>query len=98
LSLSPLSLHDALPIWLSLEEAVERPRLHVERDGKTSFEPGFSEREERALLALGEQAHAWPERNLFFGGVHAARAHPRGKVEGARSEEHPSELQSLTHL
>ena len=38
---------------MSLEAAVEAPRLHVERDGKTSFEPGFTEHEERALLALG---------------------------------------------
>jgi gamma-glutamyltranspeptidase / glutathione hydrolase len=68
---------------LSLEDAVAAPRLHVERDGKTSFEPGFSEREERALLALGENVHAWPERNLFFGGVHAARRHPKGEVDGA---------------
>jgi gamma-glutamyltranspeptidase/glutathione hydrolase len=68
---------------MSLEDAVKAPRLHVERDGKTSFEPGFTEREERALLALGERAHAWPERNLFFGGVHAARRNPKGNVEGA---------------
>lgn len=68
---------------MSLEAAVEAPRLHVERDGKTSFEPGFTECEERALLALGETVHAWPERNLFFGGVHAARRHPKGGVEGA---------------
>jgi gamma-glutamyltranspeptidase / glutathione hydrolase len=68
---------------MSLEQAVEAPRLHVERDGKTSFEPGLSEREERALLAQGEQAHAWPQANLFFGGVHAARRHPKGGVDGA---------------
>jgi gamma-glutamyltranspeptidase/glutathione hydrolase len=68
---------------MSLEEAIERPRLHVERDGKTSFEPGFSEREQRVLLGLGERVHAWPERNLFFGGVHAVRCHPKGGVEGA---------------
>lgn len=68
---------------LSLAEAVGRPRLHVERDGKVSFEPGFSEREERALLALGGRAHAWPGTNLFFGGVHAARAYPKGAIEGA---------------
>jgi gamma-glutamyltranspeptidase/glutathione hydrolase len=69
--------------FMSLEAAIEAPRLHVERDGKTSFEPGFTEHEERALLALGETVHAWPERNLFFGGVHAARRHPKGGVEGA---------------
>jgi gamma-glutamyltranspeptidase/glutathione hydrolase len=68
---------------MSLEDAVEAPRLHVERDGKTSFEPGFGEPEERALFGLGDRAHAWPERNLFFGGVHAARRHPKGGVEGA---------------
>jgi gamma-glutamyltranspeptidase/glutathione hydrolase len=68
---------------MTLEQAVEAPRLHVERDGKTSFEPGFTEREERALVALGEQVHAWPERNLFFGGVHAVRRRPKGGVEGA---------------
>jgi gamma-glutamyltranspeptidase / glutathione hydrolase len=67
----------------SLEEAVEAPRLHVERDGTTSFEPGFSEHVEAAFRSLGEQAHAWPERNLFFGGVHAARRHADGGVEGA---------------
>jgi gamma-glutamyltranspeptidase / glutathione hydrolase len=68
---------------MSLEDAVEAPRLHVERDGKTSFEPGFPEAVQADLLALGDKAHAWPERNLFFGGVHAARRHPKGEVEGA---------------
>jgi gamma-glutamyltranspeptidase / glutathione hydrolase len=68
---------------MGLDEAVEAPRLHVERDGKTSFEPGLPEAAQAELLALGDRAHAWPERNLFFGGVHAARRHPRGGVEGA---------------
>jgi gamma-glutamyltranspeptidase/glutathione hydrolase len=68
---------------MNLEAAVEAPRLHVERDGKTSFEPGLTEREERALLGVGENVHAWPERNLFFGGVHAARRHYKGGLEGA---------------
>ena len=68
---------------MPLEEAVEAPRLHVERDGKTSFEPGLPEAAQAEFLALGEKAHAWPERNLFFGGVHAARRSPTGDVEGA---------------
>jgi gamma-glutamyltranspeptidase/glutathione hydrolase len=67
----------------SLEEALEAPRLHVERDGKTSFEPGLPEAAEAEFLALGDQAHAWPARNLFFGGVHAARRNANGSVEGA---------------
>jgi gamma-glutamyltranspeptidase/glutathione hydrolase len=68
---------------LSLEDAIEAPRLHVERDGTVSFEPGLPEEAAAAFRALGEQAKAWPERNLFFGGVHAARRHAKGGVEGA---------------
>ncbi|HET7211787.1 MAG TPA: gamma-glutamyltransferase, partial [Methyloceanibacter sp.] len=68
---------------MSLEEAVEAPRLHVERDGTVSFEPGLSPQAARAFAALGDKAHAWPERNLFFGGVHAARRDRKGGVDGA---------------
>jgi len=68
---------------MSLEDAVAAPRLHVERDGTTSYEPGFPEAAESAFQALGERARAWPERNLFFGGVHAARWNERRGVEGA---------------
>src|SRR6185312_13793828 len=68
---------------MSLEDAVGAPRLHVERDGKTSFEPGLLETMQADLLALGEKAHAWPARNLFFGGVHAARRDPKGGMDGA---------------
>jgi len=72
-----------LDFRLDLEQAVEAPRLHVERDGRTSFEPGLAEAAQAELLALEETAHAWPERNLFFGGVHAARRHADGGVVGA---------------
>ena len=68
---------------MRLEEAVEAPRLHVEKCGTVSFEPGLPEAAEAEFLALGEKAHAWPARNLFFGGVHAARRHGTGGVEGA---------------
>ncbi|MGV1013939.1 MAG: gamma-glutamyltransferase family protein [Methyloceanibacter sp.] len=68
---------------MDLAQAVEAPRLHVERDGTLSFEPGLPEAAQAAFLALEEKAHAWPERNLFFGGVHAARRHAKGGVEGA---------------
>ncbi|MGH6735560.1 MAG: gamma-glutamyltransferase family protein [Methyloceanibacter sp.] len=68
---------------MSLEDAVMAPRLHVERDGTTSFEPELSEEAVTAFNALGEKAHAWPAQNLFFGGVHAARRHGDGGVEGA---------------
>jgi gamma-glutamyltranspeptidase/glutathione hydrolase len=68
---------------MSLDAAVEAPRLHVEKGGTVSFEPGLPEAAQAELLALGDQAHAWPERNLFFGGVHAAHRYGDGGVEGA---------------
>ena len=66
---------------MSLEAAVEAPRLHVEKCGTVSFEPGLPEAER--LIALRPEAHVWPEANLFFGGVHAARRLSNGRVEGA---------------
>jgi gamma-glutamyltranspeptidase/glutathione hydrolase len=68
---------------MNLEDAIEAPRLHVERDGRISFEPGLPEEAQAEFLALGDKAHAWPELNLFFGGVHAARRNGKGDVDGA---------------
>ena len=58
---------------MSLEEAVTAPRLHLEKCGTLSFEPGLPEGAQAIFRALEDKAHAWPEANLFFGGVHAAR-------------------------
>lgn len=68
---------------MRLDAAVEAPRLHVEKGGTLSFEPGFSEKEAAALLALAPEAQVWPEQNLFFGGVHAVRRLADGSLEGA---------------
>ena len=68
---------------MSLEDAVAAPRLHLEKCGTLSFEPGFPEAAQAAFLELEDKAHAWPEANLFFGGVHAARRFGDGGVEGA---------------
>ncbi len=68
---------------MSLEAAVEAPRLHLEKCGTLSFEPGLPEAVESVFRALEDKAHAWPERNLFFGGVHAARRFGDGGIEGA---------------
>jgi gamma-glutamyltranspeptidase/glutathione hydrolase len=65
---------------MDLEAAVCAPRMHVEKSGKLSYEPGL---DMGAALEEGADIHAWPERNLFFGGVHAARRHPDGRLEGA---------------
>ena len=68
---------------MSLEDAVAAPRLHLEKCGTLSFEPGLPEAAQAAFLTLEDKAHAWPAPNLFFGGVHAARRFGDGGVEGA---------------
>jgi gamma-glutamyltranspeptidase/glutathione hydrolase len=67
----------------SLADAVEVPRLHVERDGMISFEPGLPEAAQAEFLARQDKAHPWPAASMFFGGVHAARRFGDGGVEGA---------------
>ena len=68
---------------MRLEDAVTAPRIHVERCGTTSYEPGLSEAAEAAFRALEDKARPWPAQNLFFGGVHAARWHEKRGPEGA---------------
>lgn len=68
---------------LALEEAVAAPRLHVEKCGTVSFEDCLPEAERAALLEAFPQAEAWPQPNMFFGGVHVARRSARGGLEGA---------------
>ena len=69
----------------ALEDAVAAPRLHVEggREPMLDFEDRFAERDRAALLADWPEARAWPEDSMFFGGVHAARRHPRRGYEAA---------------
>ena len=73
---------------MGLAAAVDAARIHVERDGTASFEDSaweesFSAGEKEALLAAWPEAHGWPDINLFFGGVHAARREDSGGFDGA---------------
>ena len=70
--------HNLTARRLDLEAAVRAPRIHVEKGGKLSYEAGpwgelYTDDELARLLGAFEDAEAWPERNLFFGGVHVAR-------------------------
>lgn len=72
----------------SLEKAVGAARLHIERGGKLSYEDGpwtasFSGNERDALRGAFADCDAWPEANLFFGGVHAVHRSAEGKIVGA---------------
>lgn len=72
----------------SLEKAVGAARLHVERGGKLSYEDGpwtasFPADERNALRGAFADCDAWPESNLFFGGVHAVHRSADGTIVGA---------------
>lgn len=56
---------------LSAQEAVEAPRIHVEGE-RLSLEGGISAAAADALQSMFSDAERWPEKNLFFGGVHVA--------------------------
>jgi gamma-glutamyltranspeptidase/glutathione hydrolase len=62
---------------MPLAEAIEAPRLHVER-GHLDFEDFLSEDARHGLAAAFPDHRAWAERNLYFGGVHAAERDPKG--------------------
>lgn len=65
---------------LSLEAAVQRPRIHYE-NALLNVEAGFDADVVSALDSLFDDIKCWPDRNLFFGGVHAV-AHSRSGFDG----------------
>lgn len=56
---------------MPVASAVGRPRIHYE-GGLLSLEGGFSAAELRRLAREFPRRKIWPQRNLFFGGVHTA--------------------------
>ena len=60
---------------MGAEEAVARPRVHLEGDA-VEAEPGVDEAALEALEADGWEVRRWHERNLYFGGVQAVARDP----------------------
>jgi gamma-glutamyltranspeptidase/glutathione hydrolase len=79
------ALLNLLTFEMRLEDAVAAPRLHIEGD-KLSFEPGFPEESLEAVEVLCAEVERWPDKNMFFGGVHAVRRSAAGALEGAGDE------------
>lgn len=68
---------------MSIEEAVNAPRVHFE-DGMVQAEPGIDELALEALQKAGTPVAQWDRRNLFFGGCQAvARDRASGELSGA---------------
>ena len=83
---------------LSLEEAITAPRAHVEIAGPDTnddpdrpeqdrvvidFEDVTTDAVREAILATWSDATPWPDRSMFFGGVHAAMRNAREDTDAA---------------
>ena len=79
------ALLNLLVFDMRLDEAISAPRLHVEGD-KLSLEPGFPETSVSSVEGLCAEFERWPDKNIFFGGVHAARRSAAGALEGTGDE------------
>jgi gamma-glutamyltranspeptidase/glutathione hydrolase len=66
---------------LPAEEAVRRPRIHVEGD-VVEAEPGIDPEALDRLEARGWKVRRWTEQNLFFGGVQAVARAADGELSG----------------
>ena len=75
-------LANLLDFGMTLEQAVSAPRMHLEGD-MLSVEPGFPQEALSALQSAAPQTHLWPEKNLFFGGVHTVSVGHGGVFDGA---------------
>lgn len=63
-------------------EAVSAPRIHLEGE-LLSIEHGYPAPTLEALKAAAPRSHAWPDLNLFFGGVHTVSVGHGGWFDGA---------------
>ncbi len=75
-------LVNLLDFDMTPEQAVAAPRIHLEGD-MLSLEPGFSEDPWPRFESAAPKTHLWPEKNLFFGGVHTVSVKPGGIFDGA---------------
>mgnify|MGYP000722283286 CR=1 FL=1 len=67
---------------LTVEEAIERPRLHGE-EGKLHLEGGWEEGVADHLERMGWDLVRWGGTNLYFGGVSAVELRPGGRLGAA---------------
>lgn len=68
-----------------LADAIEAPRAHVEpgEPEAVDFEDVAGEANRAAILAHWPQTRAWPERSMFFGGVHGVMREASGGLAAA---------------
>ena len=72
-------LSNLLDFGLTLDEAVNRARVHVE-NGALQCEAGFDETAVAQLETMGYKINRWPTRSIYFGGAHSVSCPPDGRL------------------
>ena len=75
-------LVNLLDYGLSLEEAVNAPRVHVE-NGVLQCEWGYDAAAVDELEAMGYPANRWSRRSIYFGGAHSVSRTAHGRLVAA---------------
>jgi gamma-glutamyltranspeptidase/glutathione hydrolase len=75
-------LVNRLILGLDGEAAVEAPRVHFEK-GRLDVECADGRADADALCAAFEDSVRWPDRSLYFGGVHSVERSAEGHFAGA---------------
>jgi len=70
---------------LSLGEAIEAPRIHLEQE-LLHIEDGHDSETVRQMMAEFPAHQIWPDRNFFFGGVHGAAFDPDDGIFSAAGD------------
>jgi gamma-glutamyltranspeptidase / glutathione hydrolase len=75
-------LCNLLDFRMSLDEAVNTARVHVE-DDVLQCEAGFEETAVSQLEDMGYPVNRWPTRSIYFGGVHSVARDEDGRLVAA---------------
>ncbi len=67
---------------MTIEKAVEQPRMHFEND-LLNIEPGPAESVITALRSQFPQLNAWSDKSIFYGGAHSVMRQKNGQLSGA---------------
>ncbi len=68
---------------LRLDEAVNRPRVHLDNDGVLQCEGGYDAAAAATLAERGYAVNRWPRQGIYFGGAHSVSRTPEGRLVGA---------------
>ncbi len=76
------TLSNLLDYDLSLDEAVNRPRVHLDGD-VLQCEVGYDPRAVDELEEMGYRVNRWTTRSIYFGGAHSVACDAAGRLHAA---------------